>query len=493
MRVFVAGLFTETNTFSAFPTGRAAFEVNRGSDPFFASMRPPLEQWAAAQGHTLAIGPVMSAMPAGRTVRSAWEALRDELLAALQAAMPVDAVLLPLHGAMVAEGYDDCEGDLLERVRAIVGPRVAVGVELDLHCHFTERMQRCADVIVAMKEYPHTDVLDRLAEAWRLTLDTAAGRIRPVTAVADCRMVGVWHTTREPMAGFVRRMQALEGQGGVLSVSFGHGFPFGDVPEAGAKVWVVTNDDLPRAQALADELARELWAMREKTRNVPLSLAQALDRLQSAPPGKPLVLADVADNAGGGASADSTFFLSALLERGIGNVALGPIWDLGAIQICREAGVGSTLTLRVGGKCGPTSGQPVDLHVTIRAFQEHHLQIWPKVTAFDCGPSVWLQTAEGIDLVLTSVRQQAVGTDLFTGLGIDLPTRRAIVVKSSQHFHAAFAPLAQEVLYVDTPGLLRSDFEHMDYRRRALNYWPRVQDPWDRPDISHGPPPKETP
>lgn len=479
MRVFIAGLFTETNTFSAFPTGRAAFEVNRGSDPFFASMRPPLEQWAAAQGHTLAIGPVMSAMPAGRTLRSAWEALRDELLAALQAAMPVDAVLLPLHGAMVAEGYDDCEGDLLERVRAIVGPKVAVGVELDLHCHFTQRMQRCADVIVAMKEYPHTDVLDRLAEAWRLTLDTAAGRIRPVTAVADCRMVGVWHTTREPMAGFVRRMQALEGQGSVLSVSFGHGFPFGDVPEAGAKVWVVTDADLPRAQALADELARELWAMRAETRNVPLALAQALDRLQAAPPGKPLVLADVADNAGGGASADSTFFLSALLERGIGNVALGPIWDLGAIQICREAGVGSALMLRVGGKCGPTSGQPVDLHVTIRAFKEHHIQTWPKVTAFDCGPSVWLQTADGIDLVLTSVRQQAVGTDLFTGLGIDLAAKRAIVVKSTQHFHAAFAPLAQEVLYVDTPGLLRSDFEHMDYRRRSLNYWPRVNDPWN--------------
>ena len=148
MKVFIAGIFTETNTFSAFPTGKAAFEVNRERDPFFAGMRPSLESWATDEGHTLVVGPVMSAMPAGRTVRSAWEALRDELLAELSAAMPVDAVLLPLHGAMVAEGYDDCEGDLLECVRAIVGPKVAVGVELDLHCHFTERMQRCADVLV---------------------------------------------------------------------------------------------------------------------------------------------------------------------------------------------------------------------------------------------------------------------------------------------------------------------------------------------------------
>ncbi|MFM7533556.1 MAG: M81 family metallopeptidase [Rubrivivax sp.] len=478
MKVFVAGLFTETNTFSAFPTGRAAFEATRASDPFFAAMRPLLERWAADEGHHLAIGPVMSAIPAGRTVQSAWEALRDELLATLQAAMPVDAVMMPLHGAMVAEGCDDCEGDLLERVRAIVGPRVAIGVMLDLHCHFTARMRRHADVLVAFKEYPHTDTLDRLAEVWRLTLDTAAGRIRPVTAVADCRMVGTWHTTREPMAGFVRRMQALEGQVGVLSVSFGHGFPFGDVPEAGAKVWVVTNDDLPRAQVLAGELAREVWAMREATRNVPLGLSKALDVLQAAPIGKPLVLADMADNAGGGASSDSTFVLGALLERGIGNVALGPVWDLGAVHVCREAGVGSSFMLRVGGKCGPSSGDPVDVKVTVRAIQERHVQTWPKVATFDCGDSVWVQTADGIDLVLTSVRQQALGTDLFTGLGIDLTAKRAIVVKSTQHFHAAFAPLAQQVLYVGTPGLLRSDFAHIDYRHRPLDYWPRVDDPW---------------
>jgi microcystin degradation protein MlrC len=478
MNIFIAGIATETNTFSAFPTGLAAFEATRGTDLVSTSMRPPLERWAAAEGHTLVFGPSTFAMPAGCTVGSAWRTLRDELLAALQAARPVDAVLLFLHGAMVAEDCDDCEGELLERIRAIVGPKVAIGVELDLHCHFTERMRRCADVLVAFKEYPHTDVVDRLAEVWRLTLDTAAGRIRPVTAVADCRMVGTWPTTREPMAGFVRRMQALEGQGSVLSVSFGHGFPFGDVPEAGAKVWVVTNDDLPGAQALADTLARELWAMRHETRKPVLDLTAALDIVQSAPAGRPLVVADDADNAGGGASSDSTFVLAALLARGIGNVAIGPIWDLGAIQICREAGVGSTLTLRVGGKCGPASGSPVDLTVTVRALSEQHEQTWPRVGPSPCGPSAWVQTPDGIDLLLTSVRVQALGTDLFTSLGVDLAAKRAIVVKSSQHFHAAFAPLAQQVLYVATPGLLRNDFENMPYRHRPLDYWPRVEDPW---------------
>ena len=478
MKVFVASIATETNTFSAIPTGLASFEVERDHDGVATGLRGRIEAWAAEQGHTVSFGISAFAQPAGLTVRSAWEMLRDALLSDLQAAMPVDAVVLPLHGAMVAQGCDDCEGELLERVRDLVGPRVAVGVELDLHCHFTERMRRCADLVVAYKEYPHTDVVERLEEVWRLTLDTAAGRIRPVTAVADCRMVDLWHTTREPMAGFVRRMQALEGRDGVLSVSFGHGFPYGDVPEAGAKVWVVTDGDAARAQALAERLARELWTLRHDTHTTPTGLDAALDRLQSAPPGKPLLLADIADNAGGGASSDSTFILQGLLRRGIGNVALGPFWDLGAIQLCREAGVGNALSLRVGGKCGPASGQPVDLAVTVRALKERHEQTVPDFPGFDCGPSAWVQTADGLDLVLISRRQQGYATDLFTGLGIELPAKRAIVVKSTQHFHAAFAPLAQQVLYVDTPGLLRSDFENLDYRRRDLRYWPRVADPW---------------
>jgi microcystin degradation protein MlrC len=351
-------------------------------------------------------------------------------------------------------------------------------VELDLHCHFTERMRASADVIVAYKEYPHTDTIERLREVWRLTLDTAHGRIRPVTAVHDCRMVNLWHTTREPMAGFVRRMQRLEGRDRVLSISFGHGFPYGDVPEAGAKVWVITDNDPQKAQHLAEQLGNELWTLREATRAPRTTLSEALDRLTTAPVGKPIVIADIADNAGGGASSDSTFILRGLLDRNIGNTAVGPIWDVGALRICSDAGVGARLALRVGGKCGSASGDPVDLGVTVRSVNIDHVQTIAGYPPFKCGLSAWVSTDDGIDLLLISRRQQAYATDIFTGLGIDLRSKRAIVVKSTQHFHDQFAPLAQEVLYVDTPGLLRSDFENLPYRRRSLNYWPRVADPW---------------
>ncbi|MEI6027402.1 MAG: M81 family metallopeptidase [Betaproteobacteria bacterium] len=479
MKIHIAGIATETNTFAMAPTGLSAWEVDHGEGRTAEAQR-----WheaglrlAARDGHEVHFGLLAAAQPAGTTVQAVYETLRDQLLERLQADLPVNAVLLVLHGAMVAEACADCEGDLIEHVRALVGPAVPIGVELDLHCHFTERMRRHADTLIAYKEYPHTDIVERFEELWALTIATAQGRVRPSTAVHDCRMVGFWHTTREPMKSFVARMKALEARPGVLSVSFGHGFPWGDVPEAGAKVWVVTDSDEALGAQLARELGQEIWDMRHQTAARQSSIDQAMGRLASHEGDHPLVLADIADNAGGGAGSDATFILRALVQRGIGQVALAPFWDLGAIQMCCEAGVGAKLDLRVGGKLGPLSGDPVDLHVTVRAIVPDHWQSGLGGHPSPCGRSVWVSTQEGLDLVLVSIRQQAFGTELFTGLGINLSAQRAIVVKSSQHFHAAFAPLASEVLYVETPGLLRTDFAGIPYRHRSLNYWPRVELP----------------
>ena len=476
MKIHIAGIATETNTFAMAPTGLAAWEVDHGEGRTAEAQRwhEAGRRLAARDGHEVRFGLLAAAQPAGTTVQSAYETLRDELLQRLRAAMPVDALLLVLHGAMVAEACPDCEGDLIERVRALVGPDVAIGVELDLHCHFTERMRCHADILIAYKEYPHTDLVERFEELWALTIATAQGRVRPVTAVQDCRMVGFWHTTREPMKTFVARMKALEALPEVLSVSFGHGFPWGDVPEAGAKVWVVTDGDEALASRLARELAQEIWDMRHQTAARLLTVDQAMDRLVAHNSGRPLVLADSADNAGGGAGSDSTFILQALVQRGIGQVALGPFWDLGALQVCAEAGVGARLNLRVGGKLGPLSGDPVDLTVTVRALVENHWQSGLGGHPAPCGRSAWVSTDDGLDLVLITRRQQAIGAELFTGLGIDLGSRRGIVVKSSQHFHAAYAPLSSEVLYVQSPGLLNTDFAHIPYRHRSLDYWPRV-------------------
>ena len=486
MKIFIAQLATETNTFCTFPTGRGGFE-QYGIFHGDASTRDPEQSGAILKmmrdmmekdGHQVVESLCAFAQPAGRTVRAVHEALRDEIIADLRAALPVDAIQLMLHGAMVAEGCDDCEGDLLARLREVVGPDVPIGVELDLHCHFTELMRTSADLIICFKEYPHVDGEARAIELWKLLQDTVAGRIRPVTAVVDCRMVGLWHTTRAPMRGFVERMQSFEGRDGVLSVSLGHGFPWADVADGGAKLWVIADGDEAKARSVAEQLAREFWDLREETRAPHLGIDQALDRIRAgAGAGGPVVIGDVADNPGGGAPGDSTFLLRAILEQGIGDVAMGAFWDLGVIQICRDAGVGAVIDLRVGGKCSPSSGDPVDVRVTVRAIKDEHGQS-AMGGRESLGACVWVEAANGVHLLLASLRSQIYGTDAFTGIGITLADKRVIVVKSTQHFHAQFAPLASEVLYVSTPGALSLDFATIDYRVRSLGYWPAVANPF---------------
>jgi microcystin degradation protein MlrC len=230
MRLFVAALGTETNTFSPIPTGLGSFEeylwFEAGMHPeeprFFTGPIVAARRRAAEEKLTVIEGLAAFAAPAGLTTRRAWETLRDRLLDQLRSALPVEIVLLSLHGAMVADGCQDFEGDLLAQVRALVG---ADGAELDPHCHLTETMVRSSDLLVFYKEYPHTDTYERAEELVDLALRAAPGDIRPLMGVFDCRMIATIHTTREPGRGFVSRMKALEGQDGVLPVSLGYGFP----------------------------------------------------------------------------------------------------------------------------------------------------------------------------------------------------------------------------------------------------------------------------
>lgn len=483
MKLFMACLGTETNTFSPIPTGEETFretmlfrgDGSRQAEGFGSG---PLKVWRR-DGEARQMQVVESlctfAQPAGITVRHVYEGFRDEILTDLKAAMPVDMVLLAMHGAMVAEGYDDCEGDTLARVREIVGPDVPVGLELDLHCSITPLMVDNADAIVTFKEYPHIDASERAAEVFDVCYKKLQGEATPVSAVHDTRMINMWRTPVEPMKSFVARMQSLEGKDGILSVSFAHGFPWGDVEHATAKVMVIADGDRAKAQALADQLGAELWAMRHETAATGLSIDEALDRALAAERG-PVVLADVADNAGGGAPSDSTFVLRRILDRGLDGVLTGLYWDPVSVRFCVEAGEGASFDLRVGGKCGPMSGDPVDLRVTVRKIVENAGQTFSTNRA-RMGTAVWL-TAGGVDLVLTTVRTQTFHPDAFEQFGIDVSGYRIVVVKSTQHFYAGFEPVAAEILYVSAPGAIPPEFAAIPFQKLKTPFWPRVEDPF---------------
>jgi microcystin degradation protein MlrC len=477
MRLFVAALGTETNTFSPIPTGLGSYEEYQwfpaGSHPdeprFFTGPIVAARRRAAAEGLTVTEGLAAFAAPAGLTTRDAWETLRDRLLEQLQSALPVEIVLLSLHGAMVADGCEDCEGDLLARVRALVGPEVIVGAELDLHCHLTENMVRSSDLLVFYKEYPHTDTYERAEELVELALRAARREIRPTMATFDCRMIATIHTTREPGRSFVGRMKELEGKDGVLSVSLGHGFPWADVADLGAKVLAVTDGDPARAEAVAAGLGRELQALRGRIAAPMLDHEAGLARALALP-GGPIVLADTSDNAGGGAPSDATFLLRRLLEQQVTAAALGPLWDPVAVGFCHLAGAGARVRLRLGGKVGPISGAPIDVEAEVlhlaKAARQRFSGGWTQL-----GDVAAIRIA-GVEVLLNATRTQAFDPALFTDHGIRLEGKKLVVVKSAQHFHAGFAPIAKEVLWLDGPGALTQDFARLPYTRVRRPIWP---------------------
>ena len=225
-----------------------------------------------------------------------------------------------------------------------------------------------------------------------------------------------------------------------------------------------------KAQALARQLADELIAMRDalavRHPDIDASLDEAL-----AFEGGPVVLADSADNPGGGASGDSTFILRRMVERGIGNAALGPMWDPVAVRIAFDAGVGAHLMLRIGGKIGPMSGEPIDLHSTVKALKADMVMTGLANTQMQLGNCALIE-AHGIEIALVTLRNQAMGTDLFTQLGCDLPRKKIIVVKSSQHFYASFSKVAKHVIYVAAPGAVTLDLSTLPYRKVRRPKWP---------------------
>lgn len=483
MRIFTAGIVTETNTFAPWPTGERGFaQGGMWHGDASASGQTPqnlvARLWrdeAARDGHDFTESLFAVAEPSGPTVQSVYEAMRDEILADIRHKGPFDVVLLLLHGAMVATECDDCEADLVARVRAIVGPDAAIGVELDPHCHLSQALLDVADAVILMKEYPHTDFLPRAEELYRLCVAKAAGELAPTSHIFDCRMVGFYPTTNEPMAGLLARMRAAEQRPGVLSVSFAHGFPWGDTFDTGSKMLAITNDDPALAAEVAESLGREAYARRAALLPRFPGIEAALD-LAAATPGR-VVVADTADNAGGGAPSDNMALLLAMLRRGVKDAALGSIWDPIAARNCADAGVGARLTLRLGGKCGPASGDPADLDVVVKAVREAHDQAGLGDSRVAMGLSVWL-AIDGIDVVVGSIRTQTFAPDAFTGLGIGLGDKRLIAVKSSQHFQGHFAPLADKIIACATPGAIQMNFAEIPYvKRRDLNYFPRVADP----------------
>ncbi len=484
VRIFTAALATETNTFSPIAIDRRAFEDSLYAPPGMHPDTPTLctapitvgRRVCHEQGWELIEGTATWADPAGLVNRNTFEGLRDEILDQLRAALPVDAVVLGLHGAMTTAGYDDPEGDLLTRIRDIVGPDIPVCAELDPHSHLTAKRVAAADWFVAFKEFPHTDFVARAEDLWEIVVKRLTGAVSPVMSVFDCRMIDVFPTSKQPMRGFVDRMLDIERTDPkVLSVSLIHGFMAGDVPEMGTKMIVVTDNDAAYGAALAERLGREVFSLRGKVMMEQATVEDALDRFERAS-GRPVVIADMWDNPGGGTAGDATVLLDAILERGITDAAFGTIWDPVAVQICVAAGEGAEIPLRFGAKSAPGTGNPVDRMVTIkRIVADARTRFGQSEVLFgDCA----LIAFEGVEVILNTVRAQCYDRTVFEVMGIDPEQKRLLVVKSTNHFHASFSQFAAEIIWCAAGHPYPNTPATNAYRKVRRDIWPMIENPF---------------
>lgn len=478
-RLFYSSLITETNTFSRSATDYDTFSahgIRYGSAALCDAEGTPepglagLRAFAETRRLELVAGISASASPGGATPQADYERLRDDILGRLEAALPIEAVFLSLHGAMVATRCLDCEGDLLSRIRALVGPRVPVCAVLDPHAHLTEAMAKAATVLVFLREYPHVDGAARTQEALAVMGRVLDGGAPPVAAVADCRLIGFFPTQDMPMRGFVDRLSARAAAPGMVSLSFIHGFPWGDTPDTGARVLAYAETDA----VLADEMARavrdDIWAIKDEIDLGMISVDQAMV-LARQPRSAPLVLADISDNPGGGAPSDSTFLLRAALDAGLEGVAIGLIHDPALVAACHRVGVGRVFNARIGGNGGVVSGEPVSLDVEVRGLACNAQMDVLGLARFPMGDTAWI-SAQGIDIVISSLRTQMYAPSGFSHLGLDPAERNVLVVKSSNHFRAAFSEIAGDIAVVETPGAMDFDFARLPYRRVKRPWFP---------------------
>lgn len=478
VRAFIAALATETNAFSPLPGTIGGFEEG----VFFhgdATAHPvtlftePLHVWrrcAERDGTQVIESLAAMAQPSGLLSRVAYLQLRDELLRDLRAALPIDVVLLMLHGAMTAQGTENCEADIVGRIRAIAGDDCRIGVLLDLHASVNRVLLEQGDIVTCCHLYPHTDFAERARRLYRVIREARNAHVSPVAAHTRIDMLGFYPTTTPAMQALVERMRRLEEQPRILAVSLVHGFPWSDTPDTGAGVIVVTDDDDELAATTANGLAEEFIGARHASPEF-LEVNGAIDKALSAGVA-PVVIADVCDNAGGGAPSDSTFLLEALLERNVGNAAVALLWDPGAVNIAADAGDGARLTLRIGGKTAVTSGRPLDVDAeVVRVLDSAHQHGMDGNSLDALGRSVLLRIGQ-VQVVLNSRRQQVFSPDCFTQFGVRLAEQRILVVKSTQHFAGQFRGVSSRFIYCQTPGCLTVEFGTLPYRNLRRPIWP---------------------
>ncbi len=480
-RIGIGGFQHETNTFAPLKADLRAFETTpayprlpRGNALIEQTLGLNLPiagfiEAASADAHTLVPSVWGMATPSSYVSDEAFETIANMITDDFRAAGQLDAVYLCLHGAMVTESYQDGEGELLRRVREVVGPDVPISVSLDLHCNTTQAMVDLADTMVAYRTYPHIDMAATGVKAYQLLNRMLRTGERPAKALlrTDFLISLVWQCSLiAPAEGIYANLQTVEDEMGALwSISFTPGFPPADIAECGPAVFAYA-DTQAQADAAAQTILDEVNGARADWNGKLYSPDEAVAVAMAGYKGRPFVFADTQDNPGAGGASDTVGLLEGLVRCKAQDAVLAMLYDPQAALAAHQAGIGAELTLNLGSNSGQPGHTPFTAQVTVAALSQGEFTGTGPMsigTQFRLGPTAVLKIG-GVQVMVTSAITQVKDQSILRHIGIDPTAQRIVALKSSVHFRADFQPMAEQVLVVEAPGPNIADHLKMDYK-----------------------------
>ncbi|HDP79807.1 MAG TPA: M81 family peptidase [Spirochaetes bacterium] len=479
MKFVAAQMKHETHTFVPVTTPLSRFTFLGGEPPFgpaaAASCRGRNTALSAfvdtveSEGHECVVPVMGEAMPSGPVEDQAFEWFCEKISAAVKEGC--DGVLLDLHGSMVTESFQDGEGELLTRIRTIA-PRVPIGVALDFHATLTDRIVDNASFITLYRTLPHVDMYDTGARTAKLMLSAIQKKTRPVMAVSRIPLLASLEKMDpkdHPLKEVWDAIHRLEKNQGILNIDLSCGHPFTDVYPGGMGI-VVTTDDSPEAgEAAAEEILKLIWGYRHDLVVQVEPYRESLKKALALPEG-PVIMADSGDiPASGGFAADMTVLKTAM-EMGFKDLIAGPIHDPEAVRRMIQAGVGNELTIDVGGRTEAPllhyKAEPLSFNGRVRAIVDGRITATGPMLrglTVSIGLMAVLST-DDMDILITEQRIEALDVAVFTHVGLDPREKKYTLLKSRQHFRAAFEPIARHVVRIAGPGVTNPDFTSFPFR-----------------------------
>jgi microcystin degradation protein MlrC len=494
MRVVMAMMKHETNTFSPVPTPWERFaewgayfgdDVIKAYEPTNMTLSAYI-RICREEGAEIVAPIAAEAMPSGPVSADAYERMTGAILDAV--GRGCDAVMLDLHGAMVAETTDDGEGTLLARIREIA-PDVPVCVTCDLHCNLTQAMVDNCDALIGYKTYPHTDMYEVGTTVGRILMAKLKGEANPVMAWGRVPLLSQTlrqGTDDEPFKTLIAMTREAEAAGEVMAATVFGGFALADIHDAGISCVAIADGKAAKAQAVVDRFKTEMWRKRDEHLYRHEPLEEAVARAKKIEDG-PVILLDHADNTGSGGNQDVMTVIGEVMRQGLEDVAVGGLWDPEAVQQMMDAGIGATVTLQLGGKTDMPSidrkGEPLTVTGKVKVLSDgewivrgpmyHGLKV-------SMGPTAVLDTGN-MEIVVVSRHHEPWDQGVFLSVGIDPQYKRYVLLKSRIHYRAGFAPIARHTITLDGVGVTTSDNSLLKYEnvRRPIYPLDQINEPMD--------------